>query len=137
MTSTGSEVPSPLQVVVVDDERDVRLMLRVALPEHDIDVVGEAGDGFEALEVCQSTQPHAIVLDLLMPGLNGFQAIPQLRERCPKSGIVAYTAVAGEFVRSEMSRQHIPLVLKQGTVEPLVTALREAAGAVASTNSDT
>jgi hypothetical protein len=36
-----------------------------------------------------------------------------------------------------MSRQHIPLVLKQGTVEPLVTALREAAGAVASTNSDT
>lgn len=136
MTGAGEGVPSPLRVVVADDEPDVRLMLRVALPEFDVDVVGEAGDGHEALEVCQLTKPHAIVLDLLMPGLNGFQAIPQLRDRCPQTGIVAYTAVAGEFVRSEMSRQQIPLVLKQGTVEPLVTALRDAAQAVEKGNSD-
>lgn len=118
-----------LRVVVADDEPDVRLMLRMSLAGHDVEVVGEAGDGTEAIHACLEQEPDALVLDLLMPGTNGFQAIPQLKEQCPSVGIVAYTAVAGEFVRSEMDRLDIPLVLKQSSVEPLVAALREAAAA--------
>lgn len=123
-----SDHDDALRVVVVDDEPDVRLMLRMALPLHGLEVVGEAGDGNEALTACQEARPDAVVLDLLMPGMNGFQAIPQLRERFPELGIVAYTAVAGEFVRSEMERLSIPLVLKRSTVDPLVAALRAAVG---------
>ncbi|HEX9683169.1 MAG TPA: response regulator [Acidimicrobiales bacterium] len=113
----------PLRVVVVDDEPDVRLLLRVALPQRGIDVVGEAGDGNAALEVCREHMPDAIVLDLLMPIASGFEAIPRLQAEMPGIRIVAYTAVAGEFVRSEMDRLRVPLVLKGSDVGPLIAAL--------------
>lgn len=132
MTSTNGEVPSDLRVLIVDDERDVRLMLSLALPPHGIEVVAEAGNGQEALEQCAVHRPDAIVLDLLMPGTNGFEAIPRIRQQFPDIGIVAYTAVAGEFVRNEMGRLDVPLVLKQSSVVPLVNALRKAAEASAS-----
>ena len=66
-----------------------------------------------------------MVLDLLMPGVNGFEAIPVLRREHPDVAIVAYTAVAGEFVRKEMARLRIPLLLKSGDVTPLANKLRE------------
>ena len=114
-----------ISVVVADDEPDVRLLLRVQLTRQGFDVVGEAVDGQEAIELCGATEPDALVLDLLMPGVNGFEAIPKLRRDRPAMTIVAYTAVAGEFVRKEMARLHIPLLLKSGDVTPLADKLRE------------
>jgi two-component system nitrate/nitrite response regulator NarL len=62
-----------------------------------------------------------------MPGVNGFEAIPTLRRQHPNVAIVAYTAVAGEFVRKEMARMRIPLLLKSGNVTALATKIRELA----------
>ena len=112
-----------IRVVVADDESDVRLLLRVQLKRLGFEVVGEAADGQEAIECCAATEPDALVLDLLMPGLNGFEAIPRLRRERPAMAIVAYTAVAGDFVRKEMERLHIPLVLKSGDITTLAEAL--------------
>jgi DNA-binding NarL/FixJ family response regulator len=114
-----------IRVVVADDEPDVRLLLRVQLGRQGFEVVGEAADGKAAIERCNATDPDALVLDLLMPGVNGFEAIPKLRRERPDMAIVAYTAVAGEFVRKEMARLHIPLLLKSGDVTPLAHKLRE------------
>jgi DNA-binding NarL/FixJ family response regulator len=114
-----------IRVVVADDEADVRLLLRVQLSRLGFDVVGEAVDGQDAIDRCAATEPDALVLDLLMPGLNGFEAIPKLRREQPAMAIVAYTAVAGDFVRKEMERLHIPLLLKSGDIMPLAEALRE------------
>jgi DNA-binding NarL/FixJ family response regulator len=114
-----------IRVVVADDEPDVRLLLRVQLGRQGFEVVGEAVDGKAAIELCNATGPDALVLDLLMPGVNGFEAIPKLRRERPDMAIVAYTAVAGEFVRKEMARLHIPLLLKSGDVTPLADKLRE------------
>jgi two-component system, NarL family, nitrate/nitrite response regulator NarL len=117
-----------IRVVIADDEADVRLLLRIQLEQEGFEIVGEATDGRSAIECCDETQPDAVVLDLLMPGVNGFEAIPVLRRRHPGVAIVAYTAVAGDFVRKEMVRLRIPLVLKSGDVTALAKKLREATG---------
>jgi DNA-binding NarL/FixJ family response regulator len=113
-----------VRIVVADDEPDVRFLLRLQLQLAGFEVVGEAGSGDDAVTVCATTKPDAIVLDLLMPRGTGFEAIPLLREHQPDLHIVAYTAVAGQFVRDEMARLGAVLVLKTGDVEPVVDALR-------------
>lgn len=113
-----------MRVLIVDDEPDVRLLLRLQLERAGHEVIGEATDGKEALERCERDAPDAVILDLLMPGMNGFEAIPRIRSSHPEVRIVAYTAVAGDFVRNEMRRLGIPLVLKTGNFAPLEAALR-------------
>jgi len=115
-----------LRVLVADDEPDVRLLLRLGLRHHDIAVVGEAADGLEVLAICADQPIDAIVLDLLMPKMNGFEVIPELQRIHSEIGIVAYTAVAGDFVRREMARLGIPLMLKSGDAGPLAEALHRA-----------
>jgi DNA-binding NarL/FixJ family response regulator len=123
MTGPGGEI----EVVVADDEIDIRLLLKLQLRQFGISVVGEAVDGVDAVEVCEATRPDVIVLDLLMPRTSGFEAIPLLQERCPEVKIIAYSAVAGDFARNEMDRLGIPLRLKNGDPEPLVASIRAAA----------
>ncbi len=118
--STGT----PLRIVVVDDEPDVRLLLGFQLRIAGMEVVGEAGDGATAIDVCAEVKPDAVVFDLLMPGMSGFAAIPALLEAQPGIGVVAYTAVAGDFVRAEMGRLGVALVLKSGDPSPLVDAIK-------------
>ena len=131
---TAQRTGDALRVLVADDEPDVRLLLRLGLRHHDIAVVGEASDGFEVLEVCSGQPVDAIVLDLLMPRMNGFEVIPQLQRDHPTIGIVAYTAVAGDFVRREMSRLGIPLLLKSGDAAPLADALHAASASARSSS---
>lgn len=111
---------------MVDDEEGVRLLLRLQLESHGHTVTGEAGDGDEALEACRRESPDAVILDLLMPGVSGFEAIPRLRSEFPEVAVIAYTAVAGDFVRNEMSRLHIPLALKTANFAPIEAALASA-----------
>ena len=114
-----------LRVLVVDDEADVRLLLGMQfslLPG--FEMVGSTGDAPEALELVQALHPDAVVMDLLMPKVNGFDAIALLQEHCPGVGIVAYSGVAGSFVREEMARRGVEVVLKSGDVSPLAAALR-------------
>ena len=120
-------VPDHIEVVVADDEVDIRLLLKLQLRQAGITVVGEAGDGIEAIEQCKALRPDVLILDLLMPRMNGFEAIPVLREECPDVAIIAYSAVAGEFARQEMERWGIPLRLKNGDADPLVQTIRELA----------
>jgi CheY-like chemotaxis protein len=114
------------RVLVVDDEADVRLLLRLQLETNGHEVTGEARNGEEALVACREDQPDAVILDLLMPHVNGFETIPRLRTDFPDVAIVAYTAVAGDFVRNEMARLHIPLVLKTANFAPIGAALEAA-----------
>jgi two-component system nitrate/nitrite response regulator NarL len=114
-----------MRVLIVDDEEDIRVLLRAQLERGGYEVAGEAADGMEALAACDRDPPDAVILDLLMPRVNGFEVIPKLRTKYPKVGIVAYTAVAGDFVRQEMQRLGIPLVLKSGQFSRLDAVLRD------------
>jgi DNA-binding NarL/FixJ family response regulator len=114
----------PLRVVLVDDDDDFRLMLRVQLNLQDgVEVVGTAGDGREALDVVEQVRPDVVAMDLLMPVMDGFEAIEQLRDRQPEVGVVAYTAVAGRYARDRVAELGAELVLKSGDPSALVAAL--------------
>ena len=117
-----------IRVVVVDDEPDVLLLLKLQLRNEGVEVVAVAEDGAEAIRLCRELRPDAVVMDLLMAGVNGFQAIATLQRELPDTKLVAYSAVAGEIVRSEMEKANVPLVLKSGRPDALVAALREITG---------
>lgn len=122
-----STPPQDVEVVVADDEVDIRLLLKLQLRQAGITVVGEAEDGQEAIDLCVELRPHAVILDLLMPRMSGFEVIPVLRERCPEVGIVAYSAVAGDYARTEMARWDVPLRLKNGDADALTEVIRDLA----------
>lgn len=116
---------SPITVLVADDEPDVRLLLRLQLQGlPGVEVVGEAGDGLQVLELCRELRPDAVIMDLLMPKMMGIEAIEKLQQELPGTGVVAYTATAGDFVRHEMERLGVALLLKSGDIGHLVAALR-------------
>ena len=81
--------PRPIRVVLVDDSAYLRLVYRRALErEADLEVVGEARDGLEALEVVQRTDPDVLTLDVEMPRLDGLETLRRLMARRPRPVIM-------------------------------------------------
>jgi PAS domain S-box-containing protein len=79
-------------VVVADDAAEVRALVRAQLRlSGRYAVVGEAGTGLEAIEVCREQQPDLVLLDVSMPDLDGFGALPEIRKVAPGARIVVYT----------------------------------------------
>lgn len=88
---------TPYTVLIVDDMRDMRDLIRDVIEASDeFVVVGEAGDGLEAIEQAMVTQPSLIVLDLSMPRMDGLEAIPRLRSVVPESRIVVLSGFGQE-----------------------------------------
>jgi DNA-binding NarL/FixJ family response regulator len=118
-----------VRVLIVDDEPDVLLLLQVQMAGRpEIELVGTAVDGEDGVDACRRLRPDAVVMDLLMPKLSGFEAIAVIRGEMPEVAIVAHSAVAGEHVRAQMEALDVPLVLKSGDAGALVAALLEATG---------
>src|SRR5205809_5550533 len=88
-----ADVRRPLRVVVVDDIDDMRMLLRLQFDrDARFEVVGEAADGDEAIDVVSDLQPDLVVLDRMMPRLGGLEALPEIRRLAPSAAIVLYTA---------------------------------------------
>jgi DNA-binding NarL/FixJ family response regulator len=86
-------VTEPIRVLVADDHAVVREGLRTFLDLQDgIEVVGEAGDGEEAIREAERLQPDVVLIDLVMPRLDGVQAMRELRERVPGARAVVLTS---------------------------------------------
>lgn len=83
----------PNRVLIVDDDPELRHILAVLFESEDFKVVGEAQDGLDAITVARRTQPDFIVLDHMMPKVDGKTAAPVLRTVAPKARIVAFSAV--------------------------------------------
>jgi signal transduction histidine kinase len=76
-------------VLLVDDVADLRFLLRVVLEtDGSFEVIGEAGDGQTAMDLCERTRPDVIILDLSMPTMDGLEALPELRKLAPDATIV-------------------------------------------------
>ncbi|MGA9994227.1 MAG: response regulator transcription factor [Pyrinomonadaceae bacterium] len=116
-------------IVLADDHRIVRQGLRALLAaEADFKVIGEADDGREALEVVRRLNPDVLVLDLMMPGLNGLEVARQLHKQSPKVGLVVLSMYDDEgFVLEALANGVSAYVLKDSNSSDLVQAVREVA----------
>ena len=82
-----------IRVLVVDDHAVVREGLRSFLELQDgLEVVGEAGDGAEALEAAERLRPDVVLMDLVMPNVDGVEAMQRLRERVPTARVIVLTS---------------------------------------------
>ena len=97
----GRRMP-PIRLVVVDDSSDLRFLVRAAVERRGgFEVVGEASDGAEAVEVARALQPDLVLLDLDMPTMGGLDALPLLREAAPGAKVV----VLSSFRRTDYEQQ--------------------------------
>jgi DNA-binding NarL/FixJ family response regulator len=116
------------RVLIVDDHPLTRDALSALLTQHNFSVVGEAADGEQAIEIARSLQPDLILLDLSMPGLDGLQALPRLREAAPGCEVVMLTAsVAEENLLASIRAGAAGYLLKTEPPERIVEFLRGAA----------
>jgi DNA-binding NarL/FixJ family response regulator len=83
-------------ILVVDDHPITRDALSSLLQAHGFDVVGVAADGAEAIHAAARLQPELVLLDLMMPGMDGVTALPRLREAAPECEVVVLTASGTE-----------------------------------------
>jgi len=122
-----------ISVVVCDDVAEIRQLARAVLEEGgEMEVVGEAADGREAIEVVEQHQPDVVVLDLSMPELDGLEAIPLIHQVAPKAEIVIFSGfeegkVAEVALRLKASRY----VRKGAPLEDLRTAVKDLASRAA------
>src|SRR2546423_5581106 len=96
LASTGST-----RVLVCDDMADMRLLMRLTLEEEPgFEVVSEADCGDAALASLLESEPDVALVDLSMPGMDGFELIPRIRQLAPAVGIVVYTALVSPRVEA-------------------------------------
>lgn len=114
----------PVRVLIVDDDVDFRVMLRWQLSKADnLSVIGDAADGYEALERVEELDPEVAVVDLMMPGMDGFELIERLLEEHPEVASVAYSAMANEHAREQLEAIGVEMLTKSGDADKLVEAI--------------
>lgn len=118
----------PIRVLLVDDHMVVRSGLSTVLSVFDdLRLVGEAGDGEEAVRVCERLQPDVILMDLLMPKMDGVTAIKAIKTRWPQIQIIALTSFKEkEYVEGALKAGANGYLLKDVSAEELVNAIRKA-----------
>lgn len=88
--SGGADTPDVVDVIIVDDSADLRDLIGTVLRTvgTGFRVVGEAGDGEEAVALARRTRPGLVLLDIAMPVMDGIQALPHIREAAPEAVVV-------------------------------------------------
>jgi two-component system response regulator NreC len=114
-----------INVVLADDSQAVRKGLKALIgSDPDFTVVGEAENGIQAVEVVSNLRPDVLVLDLMMPGLNGLEVIRCLVRDCPQTRIVVLSLHADEAYVSEALRCGAKAyILKESPPEELLKAI--------------
>jgi DNA-binding NarL/FixJ family response regulator len=118
-----------IRVVVADDTPDMRLLLRVAMERRDdVDLVGEAANGLEAIDLVAALHPDLLVLDLAMPVMDGLSALPRLADVAPETRVVILSAMPVErFEAYALAAGAAAFVEKSTSIDYLVDELLKGA----------
>jgi DNA-binding NarL/FixJ family response regulator len=132
MSASGAPGASPgraVRIVLVDDHEVVRAGLRMLLSGFgDLDVVGEAADGAQALDVVSDTDPDVVVMDLSMPGMDGVTATGRICAEHPEVRVLVLTTFADrDHVTAAIDAGALGYVLKDADPPTLAGAIRAAA----------
>ncbi len=119
---------SPIRVMIVDDHDMVRRGLATFLKvQADLELVGEASGGEEAVRLCDQLRPDVVLMDLVMPGMDGAAATRAIRERCPEIQVIALTSFKEkELVEGALQAGAIGYLLKNISSDELADAIRKA-----------
>jgi len=117
-----------IRIVVVDDHDMVRRGLAAYLKvQPDLSLIGEAGDGMQAVELCLQLQPDVVLMDLIMPGMGGIEATRLIREQNPATQVIALTSFQEKSMVQEAIRAGaISYLLKNVKGDNLAAAIRSA-----------
>ena len=118
---------SPIRVLIVDDHEIVRKGIRALLAtKRDIQVVGEAGNGVEAVAQSQALRPDVVLMDLMMPKMDGIQATREITSGLPATRVLVLTSfVADEQVFPAIKAGALGYLLKDSKPQELVQAVRQ------------
>jgi len=118
----------PIRVLIVDDHEVVRRGLRGFLElQDDMEVVGEASDGGQAIAMADSLTPDVVLMDLLMPNVDGLTAIASIRGSHPEMDIVAVTSfIEEEKVTAALEAGASGYLLKDASADKVADAIRAA-----------
>ena len=118
----------PIRVLIVDDHSMVRTGLATFIRvKPDLELVGEARDGQQALRLCEQLQPDVVLMDLVMPRMDGVAATRAIRERWPAVQILALTSFKDkDLVQDALRAGAIAYLLKDVSVDELADAIRAA-----------
>jgi DNA-binding NarL/FixJ family response regulator len=121
-------MPERIRVLIVDDHAMVRRGMRDFLDLHDdLEVVGEAADGAAALEATAALAPDVVVMDLLMPGVDGVTATAEIKARHPTVEVVAITSfVEEDRIAAAIEAGASGVLLKDAEADDLAAAIRSA-----------
>ena len=113
-----------VKIVIADDDTTTRYVLRLLLQEQLYTVVGEAGDGEKAIELCTLHKPNIAFVDINMPGMNGHEASQQIRQSSPLTSIIMISALSTlDNVRQAMQAAASGFVVKPFSAVKLTEAI--------------
>jgi two-component system response regulator NreC len=118
-----------IRIVIVDDHAVVRSGLRLLLnAQHDLEVVGEAGNAREAIFEVRAAKPDVVLLDVVMPGESGIQALPQVLHEAPGAKVLMLSMQDDpNYVREAFAAGASGYVLKEAVDAEVVAAIRDVA----------
>jgi NarL family two-component system response regulator LiaR len=119
---------TPIRVMIVDDHTMVRTGLSTFIEvKPDLEWVGEARDGQEALRVCEQARPDVILMDLVMPKMDGIAATREIRDRWPEVQVIALTSFQDQArVQDALQAGALSYLMKDVSIDELADAIRDA-----------
>jgi DNA-binding NarL/FixJ family response regulator len=119
---------APSRIVVVDDHPLFRsALLRVLESQANLEVVGEAGDGEEAVEVCRLSRPELVLMDVMMPGMDGLQATRVIKSEFPLTVVLILTAFEDpDYLARALRAGAAGYVLKSAPIARIIDAVGKA-----------
>jgi two-component system, NarL family, response regulator LiaR len=126
--SAGETMNQKIRVLITDDHAMVRKGLAAFLKAFpDLELVGEAATGEEAVIQCEEKLPDVILMDLMMPGMGGIQATAEIRKKCPTVQVIALTSSKEhEMIQDVLRAGAIGYLMKDISAEELANAIRAA-----------
>lgn len=138
MRPDGSPADSPARLLIADDHALVREGLRTMLArEADLEVVGEAEDGRQAVQLCRTLRPDLVLMDVRMPGMDGLAATRAIKSESPRVSILVITTHAEtDYLLGAVEAGAAGYVLKDATKRELVDAVRKVLAGESALNQD-
>lgn len=124
MTEAGK-----IKVLIIDDHSIVRRGLILLLGNFDdFEVIGDVGDAARGVDICRVKKPDVVLMDMVMPGMDGITATRQVREVCPTAQVIALTSFNDDAnIQAALKAGAISYLMKNVSIDELASAVRKAA----------